>query len=432
MKRVLLTTAPKEALIDPDGVGGNWYDRTDIYMGWTCAVDLEDRLSVSCPPTGLKFLKANVPDIEILEYPTWHEYLDALHSESWDMVGISFYTWSTPVAIEMAQIAQEAGVPETWAGNYGALSPGLDAHFTQIVKGPGEYILHQFVYGEPLSRIHHPPIFGQTSFRGLSSPVGYLYSKRGCNLGCSFCSTPVFNPLEDTIAMQDLQEALDAYQERNVAHVVIYDESFLLQNELGELVVDALAERNLRWDCLTRSDLIHGRIGDLTERGMDGATIGIESFNEKHHTSVRKRDDVTVIRDTIKELNDHGRRAIGTFMIGYEDDTIEEMEADVTKLASEGLFVCSLTLLTPFHQTKLYKDMEHLINESDLSKFDLYHLVWNHPRMTPSEARDILAWAQRLVNNPEQMGQRITRDLKEAIREKTRARRQALAMEASL
>jgi hypothetical protein len=222
--------------------------------------------------------------------------------------------------------------------------------------------------------------------------------------------------------MSELQEALDAYQERKVAHVVIYDESFLLQNNLGNLVIDALAQRGLSWDCLTRSDLIHGRIGELTDRGMDGATIGIESFNPKHRTDVHKRDDVRVIRETIAELNHYGRRAIGTFMIGYEDDTIDEMEADVRRRAAEGVFVCSLTLLTPFHRTRLYKEMEPLINEQDLSNFDLYHLVWNHPKMSASEAREVLAWAQRLVNDPDRMAVRTRKDLKEALRRRLQAR----------
>src|SRR6185436_5478219 len=239
----------------------------------------------------------------------------------------------------------------------------------------------------------------------------------------------VFNPLEDPISMNELSEALDAYQERKVAHVVIYDESFLLQNDLGNLVIDALAERGLKWDCLTRSDLIHGRIGELTDRGMDGATIGIESFNAKHHTDVHKRDDVRIIRETIAELNHYGRRAIGTFMIGYEDDTIDEMQDDVRQLAGEGVFVCSLTLLTPFHRTRLYKEMEPLINERDLSKFDLYHLVWNHPKMSPDEARDVLAWAQRTVNDPERMAVRSKKDLKEALRRRMEARGRSLPAE---
>lgn len=415
-KRVLLTTAPKEALVEPNGVGGNWYDRTDTYMAWTCAVDLPDRLSVTCPPTGLRFIKENVPDVEIMEYPTWDEYLKALASERWDMVGISFYTWSTPVAIEMARAAREAGVPEIWGGNYGAIGPDLDKHFTRLIKGPGEYPVHQFTYGRPLTSIRHPAMLGASGFRGVSSPVGYLYSKRGCNVGCTFCSTPVFNAKEDPILMQDMTAALDAYREAQVAHVIIYDESFMLDNALSERVIDELAARELPWICLTRADLIRGRIPELTDRYMDGAIVGIESYRDKNIADVRKRDDVYNVRNTVRELIANGRRALGTFMVGFASDTIEDMQFDIEQLAAEELFACQLTLLTPFHGTKLWKEMEHQVNEPDLSKFDLYNLVWDHPHMNGSEARDLLAWAQRKVNSPERIASAIKRELKQKIR----------------
>ncbi|HEV7369893.1 B12-binding domain-containing radical SAM protein [Arenibaculum sp.] len=423
MKKVLLTTAPKEALIEPNGVGGNWYDRTDTYMAWTCAVDLDDRLSVTCPPTGLRFLKSNVPDVEVLEYPTWAEYLAALRSEKWDMVGISFYTWSTPVAIEMAKAAREAGVKDIWGGNYGAIGPDLDAHFTRLIKGPGENALHQYVYGKPLKRIHHPAMLGYSSFRGVSSPVGYLYSKRGCNVGCTFCSTPVFNAKEDAIFLEETYEALDAYKEARVAHVIIYDESFFLQNHLAEKIVDALAERSLPWICLTRADLIRGRIGELTDRCMDGAIVGIESYRDKHIADVRKRDDVYNVRQTVRELIKYDRRALGTFMIGFADDTAEDMAYDINQLADEGLFACQLTLLTPFHRTKLWKQMEHLVDEDDLSKFDLYNLVWKHPKVSKSEIRDVLAWAQRQVNEPSRIAAKVKQEMKQKLRKEMAQRR---------
>lgn len=423
MKRVLLTTAPKEALIEANGIGGHWYDRTDTYMAWTCALDLDDRLSVTCPPTGLNFIKANVPDVEVLEYPTWQEYLNALQAEKWDMVGISFYTWSTPVAIEMAKAARQAGVPEIWGGNYGVLSPGLDPYFTRLVKGPGEHIIHQFVYGERLPRVRHPVMLGASSFRGISSPVGYLYSKRGCNVGCTFCSTPVFNPREDVMATRELHEVLDVYQQEKVAHVIIYDETFFLNNDLADSVIDALAERDLHWICLTRADKIRGRISELTQRCMDGAIIGIESFRDANLADVHKRDDVFNVRATIRELNENGRRALGTFILGFERDSAETIEFDIKQLAEEGLFACQLTLLTPFHGTKLFKQMQHLIAEPDLSKFDLYNLVWEHPKISASEARDLLAWAQRTVNEPNRIGQKIKRDLKEKLRKDMRVKR---------
>jgi hypothetical protein len=98
------------------------------------------------------------------------------------------------------------------------------------------------------------------------------------------------------------------------------------------------------------------------------------------------------------------------------------MEFDVRQLANEGLFACQLTLLTPFHGTKLWRDMAPLINEADLSKFDLYHLVWDHPHMSASEARDVLAWAQRHVNDPERIQRRIKNEMKDALRRKMAAR----------
>jgi radical SAM superfamily enzyme YgiQ (UPF0313 family) len=265
-------------------------------------------------------------------------------------------------------------------------------------------------------------MLGRSSFRGISSPVGYLYSKRGCNVGCTFCSTPIFNPREDAIALDDLQEALDVYQEKKVAHVIIYDESFFLMNNLANLVFDALAERDLAWICLTRADLIRGRIGELTDRCMDGAIIGIESYKDANHADVRKRDDVYNVRETVRELNHYGRRVMGTFIVGFERDSIKDMETDVKHLAEEGLFACQLTLLTPFHGTKLYSQMEHLINEPDLSKFDLYNLVWKHPKMTAPEARDFLAWAQKHVNAPSRIALKIKKDLKAMLRKKLQAR----------
>jgi pyruvate-formate lyase-activating enzyme len=416
MKKVLLTTSPVEALVDFDGAGGNWYDKTDTYLAWTCALPVEDRLSVTCPPTGLNFLKANVPDVAVLEYPTWQEYLAALRSERWDMVGISFYTWSTPVAIEMAKMARIAGVQEIWGGNYGVLSPGLEPYFTRLIKGAGEYPLHQYVYGRPLDRIRHPAMMGESSFRGVSSKVGYLYSKRGCNIGCTFCSTPVFNPREDPIAAQDMYEALDRYRDEGVAHVIIYDETFFLDNDIAEYVIDALAERDLKWICLTRADRIKGRVAELTDRCMDGAIIGVESFRDYNLTDVRKRDDVYNVRETIREMHQHGRRVLGTFILGFERDDAETIQFDIQQLAQEELFACQLTMLTPFHATKLFKQMEPIIDETDLSKFDLYHLVWKHPKIGRSEMRDLLAWAQAQVNDPE----RIARNIKEDMRRKMR------------
>jgi hypothetical protein len=60
---------------------------------------------------GLRFIRQNVPGIEILEMPTAGQYRSAL-ARGWDIVGISFYLDETRRALEMAAEARRAGVAE--------------------------------------------------------------------------------------------------------------------------------------------------------------------------------------------------------------------------------------------------------------------------------------------------------------------------------
>ena len=122
---------------------------------------------------------------------------------------------------------------------------------------------------------------------------------------------------------------------------------FFLRNEVADKVIEALADRDLPWICLTRADLIRGRIAELTDKCMDGAIVGIESYRDKNIADVRKRDDVYNVRATVKELIDNGRRALGTFMIGFGNDTIEDMEFDIKQARRRRPVCMSVNLAYP-------------------------------------------------------------------------------------
>ena len=86
---------------------------------------------------GLRFIKQNVPEIEILEYPLWHEYINKL-KEGWDIVGFSFYQHEIGEVIKMAEEARTQGVRELWAGNYGVLDSIVNDIVDRVILGPGE------------------------------------------------------------------------------------------------------------------------------------------------------------------------------------------------------------------------------------------------------------------------------------------------------
>ncbi len=86
---------------------------------------------------GLRFIKQNVPEIEILEYPKWKEYKEKL-KEKWDIVGFSFYLNEIPEILKMVEYARKMEIDEIWGGNYGALTYGMEKYFDWICYGYAE------------------------------------------------------------------------------------------------------------------------------------------------------------------------------------------------------------------------------------------------------------------------------------------------------
>jgi len=64
---------------------------------------------------GLRFLQANIPSIEILEYPTWSEYIQALKA-GWDIVGFSFYTNEIPTVRKICFSCTQSGYTRNLGG----------------------------------------------------------------------------------------------------------------------------------------------------------------------------------------------------------------------------------------------------------------------------------------------------------------------------
>jgi len=112
---------------------GNYYDywgantKTNIRFSWKRYISF-----------GLRFIKQNIPEIEILEYPTWEEYKRMIKKTKPNILGFSFYTNDIPVVLKMIEFARKNGVKEIWGGNYGVLTYGIEEYFDKIFIGYAE------------------------------------------------------------------------------------------------------------------------------------------------------------------------------------------------------------------------------------------------------------------------------------------------------
>ena len=366
---------------------------------------------------GLRFLKQNIPELQIVEFPTFEGYKERL-AEGWDAVGISFYISETEEAVEMADFARASGaVGEVWAGNYGALTPSVQEKFDRVFVGYAEEQVAPF-FNRKVDEIIHPPLIEH-----LDTPIGLklniygaLFTIRGCAVGCKFCQATSFCNRPSPLPLESIERVLSYYRDHGINVVVIEDESFGADRRHADCVVDLLDEYEMVWGCMARADYLIDKIDEWAEMrgpaqkrsgksrnpvsGFGGAAIGIENFHQEVLDGVAKREGAGEILETVEKLKSYGLGTVGYYMIGFPTDTAASIREDVERLASLKLDLTQICVLTPLPRTKLWEEVagRYGISDPDYHHFDGKHLVWNHPNISPEEMEVLLDWSMRRVN----------------------------------
>lgn len=420
MPRVLLTTRCRDAgLYD--------YFRENAPQNFRWRFGMPRTISF-----GLRFLRQNLPDLEILEYPTHAEFTEQL-KKGWDVVGFSFYLEETNDILAMAEEARRAGVAELWAGNYGALTPSIQSHFDQVFSSYSEEAVAQRL-GVTLEEIQHPPLV--TRFRlpgGWSLPVGVLFSSRGCSFRCTFCQTVAFAPKPKQIPLDSLDRVLRFYGDHGVHFVLMLDENFGNLPTHADSTIELLARHKVRWLVQSRVDLFLRNFDDWQKCGMEGALFGIESFHQDILKQMHKNEKAQAAFELAERLNRAGLYAQGYYIIGLPPETPESIAEDLRTLASLKLDTTQITIVTPHPQTEMWRDLDanYGIFEKNWSKFDTKHLVWNHPHCAPGVLESLLEqgfrgcygkdWLLRTTKKFLSM-RRVQRDLSSVLLGPTRSR----------
>lgn len=373
---------------------------------------------------GLRFIKQNVPEVEILEYPTWDEYQAKLR-ENWDVVGFSFYQNEIDEIAKMAEEAHRHGVKELWAGNYGALDYKVPSIVDRVILGPGEDHLAQlFGYRIHDSEIEHPPMMFHV---GLSPgnikhfTAGVLYTRRGCPFKCTFCQTPTFDKRMFSINFESIDRVLQYYLRNKLKHIFIIDELFGADPVFTDRLTQLLARYNFHWYIQSRATLVLRYLDVWYERGLRFPSIGVESMTQSALDGVSKKQRV-------EEIIEYSRRTgekknmyrIAYYMLGYPNMTAEDSIQDAVLLKQMGFDIHSVNVMTPFPQTPLWDELDSKYGIFDRAyrHYDAKHLVWNHPHILPDQMPDLYRTIVGSLNNPiTTYGKGILRLIREGIQE---------------
>jgi len=378
-------------------------------------------VGVSSPPLGLAYiasmLKQNhevkIIDSNILNY-TLEDVERELRSFNPDIVGVTSVTPSIYEAYKVAETVKKVnedcivvlGGPHATFTSKQTLKECK--HIDIIVKGEGEAITKELIEkiekGASLNEVKGITFRKQNEIIGTEprpfvkdidvipfpswelipmhlykfNGVKYatMLTSRGCPFKCSFCSSSkLFGGYWRGRSPKNvLEEMKTLYEKYSIRNIEFIDDTFTLNQERAERICDEIIREGLdiNWGASSRVDTLSKKLVEkMKKAGCWIIFLGIESGSQKILDAIGKRITLEQVKKAVKILKDAGIQVLGSFIIGFLQDTKETIKETIKFAKSLNLDYAEFSILTPYPGTLIYdyaKKNNMLLTE-DWSKY---------------------------------------------------------------
>jgi radical SAM superfamily enzyme YgiQ (UPF0313 family) len=147
-----------------------------------------------------------------------------------------------------------------------------------------------------------------------------VQSRRGCPMGCSYCSTPAIEG--ERRRCRPVGQVVDHLAEFSAAgcdHFFLVDNTFNLPRDYAEALCDRIIEAglNITWRAILYPWQVSGRlIAKMAKAGCVEVSLGSESGSETMLGNYRKRFPPEEVRRISLLLREHGIRQLGFWLVG--------------------------------------------------------------------------------------------------------------------
>ena len=332
----------------------------------------------------------------------WGEIELALRREAPDVVGITAVTANYPGAVALAAVVKliDPRICVVLGGVHASTEPidalvgAPDVDF--VVRGEGELTMLELlrvieregvggVHGQAVAGLYWRAVDGGIQSSAVRSPVtdlddlpfprreGLVWSDdvqpafhqgivtlRGCPYRCIYCAVPSSNERKTRYrSPANVVDEVEMLRHRyDVPGLFFHDSVFTMRRSRTIEICDTLIDRDLAlaFHCQTRADRVDiGLLERMKEAGCEQIFFGIESGDEDSLLRIRKKMDLTTIREAVSMVKGLGIRCTGFFMIGFPWETERQMTRTADFATSLGLDAVSLFSATPLPGTELWE-----------------------------------------------------------------------------
>ncbi|PUA34297.1 MAG: B12-binding domain-containing radical SAM protein [Candidatus Terraquivivens tikiterensis] len=378
-------------------------------------------VGVSSPPLGLAYIASmlrqnhdvKIIDSNILNY-TLEDVERELRGFNPDVVGITSVTPSIYEAYKVAEIAKKVneGCTVVLGGPHATFTSIQTLkeckHIDVIVKGEGEETVRELVEkierGAPLKEVKgitfrkqneiidtEPRPFVRNidaipfpswdllpmhlyKFNGIKYAT--MLTSRGCPFRCSFCSSSrlfggYWRGRSPENVLEEIKILYDRYGIRNIEFL---DDTFTFDQERAERICNEIIKEGLdiSWGASSRVDTLSKELVErMKKAGCWIVFLGIESGSQKILDAIGKRITLGQIKMAVKILKDAGIQVLGSFIIGFLEDTKETIKETIRFAKSLDLDYAEFSILTPYPGTPVYEyaKKNNMLLTEDWSKY---------------------------------------------------------------
>ena len=269
----------------------------------------------------------------------------------------------------------------------------------------------------------------------LDKPHSYVsvMTSRGCPYRCKFCHISGEQKGADTgyigkfrfQSVESVEREMHTIQELGATHIYIEDDSLLANKKRAMNIFKMLIKFGFKLGDVNGVNLSHLHTNDgngrividdemleaMAEAGFNRLSFPVESGSQriiKEWAANKISHDRYDIAALIKKANMLGITVSSCYLIGYPDETYEELAQTILaakKHLDAGSTYVNLTIVTPFPGTALY---DYVIREDKLLPgIDIADLDWMEPSMKtiidPYYLKFISRKAYEFINRPERI-----------------------------
>jgi len=326
------------------------------------------RATDALEPLALAILAGMTP--EEIEVELIDERLEPIrYDEPTDLVAISVETFTARNAYQIATRFRQRGVRVVLGGCHPTFLPEEAlAYADAVVVGDAEGLWPEVIRDARAGRLQRvyrrsepPELDGmrvdRSVFHGKRyAPVTPIQFGRGCRFGCDFCSIHAL--YGNTLRQRPVDEVVREIGEIGCGNVFFVDDNLFIDPARAEEFFRALVPLKIGWTCQVSIDVTRNtRLLDLmAQSGCHAVVVGFESLDARNLAQMRKPWNLEPdgYATAIRKLQDRGIMIYGTFVFGYDEDTVDSFNVALEFAMRWNFFLANFNPLTPTPGTRLY------------------------------------------------------------------------------